>query len=668
MRFSKNRERLMLKVPRITKNSAVAIIVFFIVLAVHFSSRTTISFDSMWSIHTSLSLLREGNTDLNEYSKLISQRNNYGVETFYGKIYTVFPIGSSILAVPFVFFVDQYWSLVLHKDFQEYISQSPVYVEPIYYMNSGRLEKFVASFYAALASVMIFFIARLRINISASLLITAIFAFGTTIYSNASRGLMQHAPSVFMLSIALYMILKADENPRIIQFIGLPLFASYIIRPTNSLSIVFFTVIIFIKYRVYFFRYVILSLIIIIPFIIYNILIYHRLLQPYYRPERLFGNPEFFSALLANIFSPGRGLFIFSPVLLYSIVGFILAYRNKRFSILEIFIACIIILHWIVISSFGRWWAGHSYGPRFFTDMTVYFAYFLIIYFSEIGSLSKIGRIIQISIFSILCVLSVLIHLNGANNPDVYRWNNNPNIDENRSQIWNWNNLQFLYQPEKMKRERFEHIMEKAYSAVKMNDIVSAEMYSKKAAALYPESFEANFIKAAAEKSLHPDGFKISTYINLLGLIKKDSNPKMLEAIRDELNANGITVDSALKETSANGWVCHLIAGHLEKLQHPEDAIAVWQLASNRGPDNAEFHLGMHRQLMKLARYDEALREAENALNLSHSHPYALLYIGDAHMAIGDSNKSAEFWNRCLLSNGDINAQKMAKERLQKLK
>ena len=54
-----------------------------------------------------MSIVREGNTDLEEYRGLAEQSDFFAIQDVNGRIYNLFPIGTTIVAVPFVFIVNQ---------------------------------------------------------------------------------------------------------------------------------------------------------------------------------------------------------------------------------------------------------------------------------------------------------------------------------------------------------------------------------------------------------------------------------------------------------------------------------------------------------------------------------------------------------------------------------
>jgi hypothetical protein len=78
---------------------------FVAVFIVYASSRNIIQTDSYWSVPTAISLLREGNTDLDEYSHLMTD-DDYRLEKVRGHIYSIFPIGPSLVSLPFIWLLD----------------------------------------------------------------------------------------------------------------------------------------------------------------------------------------------------------------------------------------------------------------------------------------------------------------------------------------------------------------------------------------------------------------------------------------------------------------------------------------------------------------------------------------------------------------------------------
>ena len=148
---------------------------------------------------------------------------------------------------------------------------------------------------------------------------------------------------------------------------------------------------------------------------------------------------------MGNIISPSRGLFIFTPVFLFSFYGILLKLKSQSFEILDAALISIILLHWIVISSFPHWWGGYSIGPRFFTDMVPYFVYFLIPVVDRGICLGGLRQIMMIIMFAGSLAISFYAHHRSANSWRVPAWNQVPNcVDQNPSRVWDWSDIQFL--------------------------------------------------------------------------------------------------------------------------------------------------------------------------------------------------------------------------------
>ena len=248
---------------------------------------------------------------------------------------------------------------------------------------------------------------------------------------------------MLLFSITLYLILQAEKKSFMIQYAAIPLAASFVVRPTNCIPIFILPLFVFLYHRRYFLRFLLWAMPVTIPFLLFNLFVYHWPVSPYYLPQRHLLHPDYLTALTGTLFCPSRGLFIYSPVLFFSLYGIFVKLRKKNFTGLDYFVAGIIILHWILISSNPCWWAGHSFGPRYFGDIIPFFIYFLIPASENLFS-SKGSKIMQILFFLSIAV-SFWIHYRGANVWAVHLWNAVPdNIDQNASRLWDLRDIQFL--------------------------------------------------------------------------------------------------------------------------------------------------------------------------------------------------------------------------------
>ncbi|MGD0917232.1 MAG: hypothetical protein ABSB22_12325 [Thermodesulfobacteriota bacterium] len=431
----------------VSRDFLFCLILFFLVFIGHLVSRNITSVDSKWSIPTAMSIIKEGNTHLDEYGEILQKNNYSATQEIDGHYYSIFPVGVSLLAVPFVYASEKMLDslLPLIRDLARYQGHDLPGTITVISIAPG-IELFVASVIIAVTTVFIYLIAHGFLDRQYAFLISLVFAFCTSAWSTASRGLWQHGPSMLMLTITLYLILRGKNNPRLLQFASIPLAFSYVIRPTNCIPVVLLTVFMVVYHRQHFLRYILWALVIAVPFVIFNLSIYRSLLSPYYYLSHSFRfDLGFLWSLAGHLISPSRGLLIYSPILMFSIYGIAAGIKKGEFKPLDWFLLLILFVHWIVISSFSNWWGGFSFGPRYFADMIPYWIYFLILGVARILQYKGMKKIVLVSIFVCLVGISFFVHYRGANDWDVYRWNSEPiDVDAKPERVWEWNDIQFL--------------------------------------------------------------------------------------------------------------------------------------------------------------------------------------------------------------------------------
>ncbi len=407
-----------------------SVALFAFLLAVFAASPVITSTDSRWAIHTAMSFAKGHGGDLTEYLPIVAQQKFYSIEFPDGWPRTRYPIGTALLVMPAV--VVAAW---LRPDWARGLSTGmPV-----------RTEQFIASIVGAAAGLVFYWVILSQFQSQAiALASTAIFAFCTSIWSTATRALWQHGPLVLMLSIAMLLLVRARRRPELIQYVALPLAMAYLIRPTAIVSIAVLSTYVLLYYRSWFVRYMCWAMLIAIPWIAFNFAIYHRPVPPYYHREAFSVFTQFTEGLLGNLFSPSRGLFVFSPVLLFALSGFVLALRDREQRPLHLAYGAIIGGNMIIIGAASRWWAGHAFGPRFTTDIVPLLVYFTAFNFRLPETFRPRTQIAVSAAIAVLALVSLTIHAQGALRYETWQWNLNPrNIDDDPSRAWDWRDPQF---------------------------------------------------------------------------------------------------------------------------------------------------------------------------------------------------------------------------------
>jgi hypothetical protein len=421
-------------------------------------SMISTSFDSRWSVYIAMNLWNRGSTNLDAYPEAIRANDEYALECVdasghvqthvpvcNGHWYNSYPIGVPVLAAPLV--VAEFEILrALQPVLRRIHVVQPVvngFLHDDYELAHDRFEEEAASFLLALAAVVMYFIARQFLGVAPSVWLALLFALATSAYSVAGRALWQHTPSMLLLAIIIYMFLAAEDRPALAGWVGLPVALSYTVRPTDSLFVAVFTVYVFLRHRAYFWRYLLAAAPVAIAFVGYNESVYHAILSPYYRTSLDGLLPRYWGklgvGLAGNLVSPSRGLFVYTPVFLFSIWSMV---RGKWRTPLAPWLAGLVLAHWIAVSAYiANWWAGDSYGPRFFTDLTPVFVAFLIPYFHDWRALARPVRVV----FVALAIVGLAMHQRGGWSPAVYEWNEHPSsIDKHPERNWDWSDPPFL--------------------------------------------------------------------------------------------------------------------------------------------------------------------------------------------------------------------------------
>jgi hypothetical protein len=407
--------------------------------------------DSMWSIPTAVSLLDHGDPDLDEYLPLLQAREFHYSAAVGAHRYTIYPLGASILAMPGVLllrplaagvmsFAPRLWTRM--AAIASARGCPVVQAEPVVALHSWT-EHIIASAIVALAAVVMYLVAAGDLSAPAAVVVALLFAFGTAAWSTASRSLWQHGPSMLLLALAL---LIQRRGWRLI-WLGAVLAFAYVVRPTNAIPIAAAAAWVLLVRRRDTAAFLAGAALVLVPFVMFSYRVYDYPLPPYYRPSFFGGhNPRVGEALVADLVSPSRGLLIYSPIFVFSLAGLVVAVRTSRSALLAILLAGCIACHAVAVAAVNAmWWAGASYGPRFFADMTPYLVYLLIPFLAWLGSIHGRRRFAVSAVFAATALVSVAMHAQGALNESTAKWNVFPeSIDVVPVRVWDWRRPQFL--------------------------------------------------------------------------------------------------------------------------------------------------------------------------------------------------------------------------------
>ena len=161
--------------------------------------------------------------------------------------------------------------------------------------------------------------------------ISWVYAFGTCVWSVTSRGMWQHGPSLLFLTLALWLLARA--SPAATAWSGLALSLAVVNRPANLVLVLPLAAYVLWQRRSAALPFVGLGLVPLALRAVYAWVFWgspfsQAQADPFPHVAHFGGNP--FVGLAGLLVSPSRGLFVFSPVFLFSLRALPPVIRRRR--------------------------------------------------------------------------------------------------------------------------------------------------------------------------------------------------------------------------------------------------------------------------------------------------------------------------------------------------
>jgi len=257
---------------------------------------------------------------------------------------------------------------------------------PITWDNLIILSKISSSLIVLLSGVFLYILLRkhfLNDEKKASLL-TYVYLFGTVNYAMISQSMWQHGTLMLFSILGLYFILeflKENKFKPSNAFLGGLFYGLAILsRPTAALAFALVLVLMLVKIRNI--KNYIKANIFVFAGIALNILFFLWYNNKYYIGIQNQGySSQIFSSWLSPFpisligvwLSPSKGILVYSPIFIFSFVGFYIAMKkglkeNSQYLIYFL----VVVLHTLIISFWKHWYGGYSFGYRMSSDIIPY--------------------------------------------------------------------------------------------------------------------------------------------------------------------------------------------------------------------------------------------------------------------------------------------------------
>lgn len=380
--------------------------------------------DTIPTRYLPLSIIREFDFDLDEFPFLYTQVIPYYLQNRNGHFVSSYPVGAALLAVPF------YLIPVLSG----ISAQSPWL---------PFLEKLSAAAIAVLSAFFLYLALRRLASERTSMIVTAVYALGTSTFSISGQALWQHGPSQFFLTLGLYLLLRGVQEEGFIPWSGFPLSAAVVCRQTDVLLVLPLFIYIAHYHRGRLLQWVSLALPPAIFLMSYNYVYFGSAFEMGYgggvlNPTSSDWSTPFFDGFLGLLVSPSKGLFVYSPILLLACFGIYCVWKGRKEPLLR-YLSLGPILVLLLYSKWHFWWGSETYGPRLVADITPV----LSLYLYPVWDTAE-GRKARKSLFVVLAVTSLLMHAIGAYSFDT-SWYQKGAVDVNADRLWSWRDSPFVH-------------------------------------------------------------------------------------------------------------------------------------------------------------------------------------------------------------------------------
>jgi hypothetical protein len=141
---------------------------------------------------------------------------------------------------------------------------------------------------------------------------------------------------------------------------------------------------------------------------------------------------------LGLLFSPSRGLLVFSPVVLVAVAGLGAAWREGWRSDVR-WCALAAGTQFCAYAWYSVWWGGHTYGPRYLIDLLP-----LLVPLASAGTLRLRTTRAARALAGAALAWSITLAATGAFCYPAEAWNTSPvSVDLNHGRLWDWRDPQF---------------------------------------------------------------------------------------------------------------------------------------------------------------------------------------------------------------------------------
>jgi len=341
-----------------------------------------------------------------------------------GHYYSGYPIAGPVLAAPL------YFPLAALRSLGNWDPGALIALARI-------LEKFAAASIAAFSAVLMLLLLRGLTSDSWAWGLTLVYALGTVAWSTSSQALWQQTTGQLAIVGALFFLERWSgqrDSWVALWSCGACAACALTIRPSNIVLLPALVAALFaIRAKAAdYLRLFVLPFAAGVMVLGYNIFVFQQAAGAYRLEWFDGGLLEGFSGML---FSPGRGLLIYTPVALFALCSLLPKAAIARHKHAALFLASIVftLLHGLVIAQFRFWWGGYCWGPRLLAEIMP-----PLVVLMALGTPALEAPWAKRS-FAVLAIYGCLIQALGVYFYPKGHWDNLPvSVDKAQGRLWSW--------------------------------------------------------------------------------------------------------------------------------------------------------------------------------------------------------------------------------------
>jgi hypothetical protein len=330
---------------------------------------------------------------------------------------------------------------------------SPLYIPAVAYMHfkgwtDARLdyvarimEKLSASLLAALSVSLLYLLLRRRMTEQAALLLTSAYAFGTTTWAVSSQALWQHGMGQ-LLAIAVLLLLTGPYSTWRALMAGVLCGLMACNRPPDVVLAAALGV-----YALFWAgrrRAALLATAAALPaalVLFYNLRFAGNIAGGYgvIGHARFFGH-DLLPGMAGLLFSPTRGLLVFSPFLLFLIPAWRHLPRDREERRLTLLLTLGVVIQ-IMLYAKADWRSGLSWGPRYMTDLLPFLIWILAPVVDRLRGAGRACFVVMVGVAIAFEAIGAFCYEDGYDMP-IYA--DDKGVDHRMQAAWRWRNAPFI--------------------------------------------------------------------------------------------------------------------------------------------------------------------------------------------------------------------------------